>query len=348
MEQQHDPLAPHAAIEAYIHLLGNRITQLENQQHYPPVHHTAPLARPNKPSVYDGTYIANARSWLDEVENYLAATNTIDPNRVPIVISYLRGAASQWWQAECKSRTVTRQATITLWDEFKRAFAARFLPIEASKAARIALTSLRQQRSVADYCSRFQKLMSMIDDMAEADKVEYFTRGLQPLTQKEVVLKCPSTLDEAMHLAARFDILLSSRSFRSVNNYRRSLFYPSNQHTAGYRNTTAYSSSSQNTSQPMDLSQLEQDQKTDALEDGNADEVANLHDGMEQFSYFQSNAPRRAPTISRVPNISKDEFTRCRRLGLCLRCKQSGHIARNCPQPQSHANSYPKVGAQRK
>jgi hypothetical protein len=52
-------------------------------------------------------------------------------------------------------------------------------------------------------------------------------------------------------------------------------------------------------------------------------------------SAFQKRAPSGAPgprkfTGNKVPGISKEEYERCRKEGLCLKCKQSGHLARDC------------------
>ena len=42
---------------------------------------------------------------------------------------------------------------------------------------------------------------------------------------------------------------------------------------------------------------------------------------------------------NRVPYLTREEFTRCMKQGLCLRCKKPGHVARNCDLPPRQ--SYP-------
>jgi hypothetical protein len=33
---------------------------------------------------------------------------------------------------------------------------------------------------------------------------------------------------------------------------------------------------------------------------------------------------------TKVPGVTKEEFERCRKEGLCLKCKEAGHLARDC------------------
>lgn len=39
---------------------------------------------------------------------------------------------------------------------------------------------------------------------------------------------------------------------------------------------------------------------------------------------------------AKVPGVSKEEFERCRKEGLCLKCKEPGHLARDCSKPVRH------------
>jgi hypothetical protein len=239
---------------------------------------------------------------------------------------------------------------MVMWSDFRAAFLHRFQPVEASKTARAILQTIRQTRSVVEYCARFMKQMALINDMAVADQIEYFTRGLQPAVQKEVVLKAPATLDEAMHLAARYDLLLSSRAFRHAPSGYRSYNYQTPFQAANHRGASSYSSGASSGSVPMELGKMEGDD----VEPHNTDEASffdgQADSGAEVFNAMQSNYGR-PQNRNRVPNISKEEFTRCRHLGLCLRCKQPGHVARNCSYSADHArssSSYPKAQAQRK
>lgn len=340
-EAPHDP----ASLDRVFNELQARLQRLETQ--------AAPRSsiKPHKPSVFDGSNNRNTETWLFEVEVYLRATGTLDPECVPVVATFLKDVALQWWQADLTHRELHHLPPLTMWGEFKAAFRHRFLPIEASRTARAMLQTIRQRHSVHDYCNRFMKQLALIHDMAEADRIEYFTRGLQPVVQKEVVLKSPTTLDEAMHLAARCDLLLASRGFRqSSSSYRppaRGSYYPS----SGYRHSSSYSSANSQGAQPMELGKMEHDDfDQPEYDDATPSDPADSDAGAD-FHAMQSSYNGRTQPKTRVPNISRDEFQRCRRLGLCLRCKQSGHVARNCTAsaaPSRSGSQHPKAAAQRK
>ncbi|MCW2743448.1 MAG: hypothetical protein JWR45_3870 [Blastococcus sp.] len=340
--------ADHDNLEAAFHQLATRLHALEQQNHAL-LHVHRSTVKPNKPATFDGSNTRNTDTWLFELDMYFAATNTVDPQCVPIVVTFLKDAALQWWQADVKQRQQNQLPPLGTWDQFKVAFRARFLPIEASRTARTLLQTIRQHKSVQDYCARFMKQLALISDMAEADKVEYFTRGLQPMIMKEVVLKNPMTLDEAMHMATRFDLLLSSRNIRLGQPFYRPFNYHNGHAANGYRSSGTTPSSTSSTSQPMELGNMEENvTQADAI-DFAPNTNSDIPSASDEFHAFQSNFPK--ANYNRVPNISREEFQRCRRLGLCLRCKQSGHVARNCPTTASQSRTgsgYPKGAAQRK
>ena len=66
------------------------------------------------------------------------------------------------------------------------------------------------------------------------------------------------------------------------------------------------------------------------LEDDRNDADEN---GQEQVHAIRSsNRPNNTRRGPRVPGLSREEFFRLRKEGKCLRCKQKGHFARDCPQ----------------
>jgi hypothetical protein len=67
---------------------------------------------------------------------------------------------------------------------------------------------------------------------------------------------------------------------------------------------------------------------------------------VEEQKGEQLQAMKQRENSSRAPFLSREEFTRCMKEKLCLRCKKPGHIARNCslpPRNRQHVHSsYPK------
>lgn len=52
----------------------------------------------------------------------------------------------------------------------------------------------------------------------------------------------------------------------------------------------------------------------------------------------QENQQQKPANTYRVPGISKEEFARCRKEGLCLKCKQKGHTAKFCMVKSTQKN----------
>ena len=53
------------------------------------------------------------------------------------------------------------------------------------------------------------------------------------------------------------------------------------------------------------------------------------------FKSSSSNRGGGGGSGSRVPNVSKEDYERCRREGRCLNCKQKDHVARDCKNSHS-------------
>jgi hypothetical protein len=62
---------------------------------------------------------------------------------------------------------------------------------------------------VRGYVEAFQNLFMQIPDITNAEALDRFVRGLKPRTKQEVVMREPCNLEEAIHLADRFDSLIS-------------------------------------------------------------------------------------------------------------------------------------------
>jgi hypothetical protein len=70
---------------------------------------------------------------------------------------------------------------------------------------------------------------------------------------------------------------------------------------------------------PMDLSAMGQENNDNQ---SGSDSESNSGSG-SHGAYAITKGP--------TPNLSSEEYARCRKAGICFRCKQSGHISRNCP-----------------
>ena len=76
---------------------------------------------------------------------------------------------------------------------------------------------------------------------------------------------------------------------------------------------------------------------SDAMKDAERVEAAHRRGGMVKSKTSGKSESSNKPTPMEIGNIqleklSKQERDRCMKEGLCLRCRESGHLARNCPK----------------
>ena len=119
----------------------------------------------------------------------------------------LRDNAAVWWQHLNLQVANGHRAAIANWANFELAILAEFQPLDTAKTARDKLADLTQQKSVSSYVGRLRDLAIQIPDLSHGDLLHRFTRGLKPSIRKEVELRDPQTLDDAIRLAARADTI---------------------------------------------------------------------------------------------------------------------------------------------
>lgn len=329
------------------------------------------MVKISPPSTFNGTRLTNVDSWLFEMNRYLtlcAVHN--EPQRIAIASSYLKEIAFKWWENLCSPSN----APITTWEDFSDAMRERFQPLAAARTARAQLRRIHQGgMCVADYSSKFYSIVQLIDDMAEADQVDLFVASLRPGISKEVDMRDPKTLNEAMTIAQKVETLLDNR--RHYSTYS-SDSRPSS--SSGFNYSKPYYSSSSSSassssaipSSAMELGNLytevdkiEQTEQQEAIHPQEYDYERYLEEGdeyepssdlwrhneqaeEEEQKGEQLQAMKQRDNNSRAPFLSREEFTRCMKEKLCLRCKKPGHIARNCslpPRNRQHVHSsYPK------
>jgi type II secretory pathway pseudopilin PulG len=164
-----------------------------------------PKVKISSPSSFTGALSTNVNSWLFEMDRYLTLCNvTSDDQRVAVASSYLKETASKWWENRCR----LPNPPIQHWQSFSDAIRERFQPLAASRTARTQLHHLQQgNMSISDYCTKFYNLVQLISDMGEADQVHLFVSSLRSAISREVDMRDPKTLNEAMTLAQKVETL---------------------------------------------------------------------------------------------------------------------------------------------
>jgi hypothetical protein len=111
-----------------------------------------------------------------------------------------------------------------------------FMPIDRADTARdrLAVARQREKDSVAAYTTYMRQLFLAIPGISEDEKIDRYKRGLLSHLQKEVILKKPSTLEEAIIIATRYDAL---RHTLGKGNYERERHFkgPSTHRSAEHR-----------------------------------------------------------------------------------------------------------------
>lgn len=311
------------------------------------------------PSSFSGSRQSLASTWIFEMENYLDACAVVEEQRITVATSYLKDAALLWWKSQ-----VGRPGAPLTWLAFKTALAGRFQPLAASKTARAELHALRQgNMSLSDYCTKFYNLLNLIPDMADADQVDAFVRGLRSdLARLQVGMQSPQTVNAAMTAATQIDLIIANHTTTTRSAYR-STYY-----TSPSGSTVATSSSSMpSTAMELGNANAEACASNELAEDADDFEQQEYQRYLEQGDDYEPDyeqwqqqeqmereeeageaeqlqamqQQQRRPAFNRPfqtqrqqrPYIPPEEFSRCMREGLCLKCKQPGHVSRDCSLP---------------
>ena len=158
-------------------------------------------------------------NWSHKMETYLTAegANLHDPSIVAIAAAYLKDSALNWYRQHEQSVDAGKAQPYASWEEFKKAFIARFTPVDPEVDARERLDRLTQTRSVFAYAQTFNTYMLELPHMDENDRIHRFIRGLKPEVRIHVKLQQPTTLHDAVELAIKADSMVWERG-RNGNN----------------------------------------------------------------------------------------------------------------------------------
>ncbi len=150
---------------------------------------------------YDGAAGDKLDAWLDELQLARMLYELNIRETAHFVVSRLRGAALQWWLALSSSQQAAFSNSSV--EALAAALRVRFQPQTAAHTARVQLDKLAQgSRSVNDYIADFQRLHTRLPDMAEADALHAFKRGLRSDIAHDLRKQRIVTLTDAISLAA--------------------------------------------------------------------------------------------------------------------------------------------------
>jgi Ty3 transposon capsid-like protein/Zinc knuckle len=253
-------------------------------------------------------------NWLRKLEkhcNYysLAGSLNTDRKKLEYAIAHLTGGAQDWWTGT--------KGEIGTYTAFKVAVNRRFRSIvDADKAAE-ELYDIKQKEGqvVTAYTDRFQQLLIRVPDMAEADRVRLFQRGLHAQLQQKVKENRPVKLEEAITLAIRLEGTMGRGKYERAGGGR-----------AGLNSV---------------------EQQEGGREEG-CEKQPNT--GVEEIIAAVMKEMNKRSTYSRTPGAGAgagERKTYCFKCGdprhmshscpltvsVCYRCKKPGHQRKQCPTP---------------
>ena len=295
------------------------------------------------PSIFTGKTGAFVEEWLSQVQkqfDFHSEYFTTDAARIKYALSFVLSPVVAWYKS-CES-----VEPIDTWAAFVAALLERYQPISASITARTNLDRLVQTGSVTGYSAMFQSNLNSIKDMSSADQVHQFIRGLKQVLKFEVVKQHPTNIHDAINIAITAEahiVPMSGNSASSGFTHRPS--------------RSGYSGSGGASGAPMDLNvigaepNLEEHVPDRPQQSAGSPSTAELlsivrdlqsrvqsqhslnamFGGQDRRRHGGSSAS--SSSGPKVPGISRDDYERCRREGVCIKCKQTGHIAANCVNP---------------
>ena len=296
----------------------------------------------------EGATATNVEEFKDAMQrqfDYYADSFTTDAQKLQFAVMFLHGKAATWWKAtkrECESSG----EAVTTWARFNELLDERYRPRQAAETARMRLDDLRQERrDVRAYADFFHKQMAYITDMSVADQIHVFVRGLNAGVKAEVLRARPTSVSDAINAAVQAEQLPGLARG-----------YPGGFIPRG-RGQQAGGSGA-----PMDLSMLGSEGATEAPADtdtldsegsaaapGGPSSSGSFEALTQALLAMQTSQQQQTQQLlalfqrggrggqrgggrkkQQVAGVSKEDARVCLDKGLCLKCKQSGHLARDC------------------
>jgi hypothetical protein len=165
-----------------------------------------------KPEMFSGQKPTALTGWLLAMSNYLETqhVNLASQEAVRYAAAYLKDAALEWYHLQLQQNN--SQIPFADFAAFRQALQRYLLPVDPAKTARQAMDQLRQRTSAQQYVTAFNTLLLQLPDMSEGGRIHNFVKGLKYHVKREVTLRGPATLSQAMEIAITADNALYNAS----------------------------------------------------------------------------------------------------------------------------------------
>jgi hypothetical protein len=326
--------------EAQVQALQQQMQAMQTQQQTQSQVNTHGLLKPLKPSTFDGGNNAGSRvdTWLFELENFFRMYPKLtDAEKIAFAVACLRDGAVIWWRAIVQSHTAEEQKNWS-YTQFEQAIRDQYQPVGAAISARAALHHLKQNGSVNAYSAVFMRHLNAISHkMLKEDQMYLYKQGLQAQLAREVDMHNPTSLNECMQIAQRAEI--TQRQFqraRGLPSVPR--FLPANGSApmeVAAIDTESYGEASLPAHPygwPMSMVPYGYPPwMQPARVSGSAQKSTSNNSNSKQETQTELESSLNAVNMNRSPSMDPKVRQDCLQKGLCFRCKQHGHLSRNCP-----------------
>ncbi|XP_058784315.1 uncharacterized protein LOC131659094 [Vicia villosa] len=170
-------------------------SQIPLQHSYPNLSNIPPLPTTRTPKLelpmFDGS---NPLDWLFQAEQFFNFYNMPPENRLSLISFYMKGDALSWFKWMHQSHLLTD------WFSFLKALELRFGPSTFDNH-QAELFKLKQEGSVVDYQTKFEKLGNQVVGLPPDAILNCFISGLTNEIQNEMAIHKPSNISQAIGLA---------------------------------------------------------------------------------------------------------------------------------------------------
>jgi Retrotransposon gag protein/Zinc knuckle len=221
-----------------VEVLAQHLAQLQQQVASIQAHHHVAHdphhqgAKPNKPPTYNGARdMALLQSWVFSMKRYLTLTATPPHVMVELASTFLVDAANTWYQSWEVAYTNylhihKPEEPAIPWDDFVTHITNNFKPPNHQQNLRDRWFNLKQITTVADYVTEFKAIRLQLN-VTDEEGLDKFVRGLRHDVRREVLVRGPTTITDAIDIADRYHSAMvdfdrpSARQFPPLQAYER-------------------------------------------------------------------------------------------------------------------------------
>lgn len=265
-------------------------------------------AKLREPSPFNAKKKNDVDRFLQQMQTYLTVCNVPQDKWAYIASTYFDGDVVVWWETH---QIATQHRSYT-WAEFCNVMRTQFRPLNYKEEARRRLTSMYQGNwTVYEYAQRFYKEVNLLGNMADDDQLYHFRKGLNPDITRAMLNSDLHTLEELVQEASRVETRLKE--------------------LAAMRRSFPAALTRADGPTPMDIGALRSYPKPRPRTYKAALNVADA-----TAADYVPGAPAELNSIANsiaTPKLKKlddAERARCRRDGLCFRCRKPGHTSAAC------------------